>query len=137
MHEHRAARKKNKREVQVVRAGSVKRGEPRRLETELPAPTVEQARRVEEPFAEVARRTVTGQRLESGYAFVAKGDIAVHSQSGRANAIRNDDWEHEVITPRGDEYPIGQVRIDGTMHKVWWSPELQANVAQILYESKR
>jgi len=67
----------------------------------------------------------TEQKLESGYAFVAKGDIAVHW------SIRNDDWETKVVTPRGDEYPIGYVTIDGSRCRVWWSPELQANVAQV------
>jgi hypothetical protein len=64
------------------------------------------------------------QKLESGYAYVAKGDLAT---------IPNDDWETEVITPRGDEYECGRTRIDGTMCRVWWSPELQANVAQVLF----
>jgi hypothetical protein len=63
------------------------------------------------------------QALESGYAFVAKGDLG---------SIPNDDWDIRVITPRGDEYAIGQVRIDGTMCRVWWSKDLQANVAQTL-----
>jgi hypothetical protein len=66
------------------------------------------------------------QALESGYAYVAKGDIAVRG------SIHNDDWETEVVSPRGDEYEIGRVRIDGTMCRVWWSPGLQANVAQVL-----
>jgi hypothetical protein len=69
------------------------------------------------------RETISAaQELESGYAFVAKGDL---------RSIPNDEWEHAVITPRGDEYEIGRVRIDGHMHRVWWSTELQANVAQI------
>jgi hypothetical protein len=63
------------------------------------------------------------QELMDGYAYVAQGDLAT---------IPNDDWDIEVITPRGDEYAVGRVTIDGTSCQVWWSPELQANVAQVL-----
>lgn len=65
------------------------------------------------------------QKLESGYAFVAKGDLAT---------IPNDDWDTKCITPRGDEYVCGRTRIDGAMCLVFWSVELQANVAQVLRE---
>lgn len=65
------------------------------------------------------------QKLESGYAFVAKGDLAT---------IPNDDWETQVITPDGCEYECGRTRIDGTKCRVWWSPTLQANVAQTFRE---
>lgn len=74
--------------------------------------------RTDSPFAK-RKRTM----LQPGYAYVAKGDLAT---------IQNEDWETRIVVPRGDEYECGRIRIDGVLHRVFWSPKLQANVAQVM-----
>jgi hypothetical protein len=67
------------------------------------------------------------QPFEPGYAQVAKGDLST---------IPNDDWDIQVLDAEPEMYPCGRTRIDDVMHQVWWSPSLQANVAQVLRRAR-
>jgi hypothetical protein len=62
-------------------------------------------------------------KLRYGYTYVAKGYVEL---------IHDNEWKCKIVVPRGDEFECGLTTIHGVVHRVWWSPALQANLAQAL-----
>lgn len=60
-------------------------------------------------------------KLRYGYTYVARGYLEL---------IHDSEWKCRIVVPRGDEFECGIILLHGLPHRVWWSPALQANLAQ-------